>query len=106
MGMPLGSGSRASFVVRRPDDLGPDLLDPKRLEGFLRARSARSVVRGTARLHPTSTSIIPPVAHSSHPPDMVKSIYRSPTALMGWVDEGYPGTWHDWWEKVKRNNNL
>jgi hypothetical protein len=20
------------------------------------------------------------------------------TALMGWVDEGYPGTWHDWWE--------
>jgi hypothetical protein len=21
------------------------------------------------------------------------------TALMGWVEEDYPGTWHDWWEK-------
>ena len=20
-------------------------------------------------------------------------------ALMGWVDEGYPGTWHDWWAR-------
>lgn len=20
-------------------------------------------------------------------------------ALMRWVDEGYPGTWHDWWER-------
>ncbi len=20
-------------------------------------------------------------------------------ALMEWVNQGYPGTWHDWWEK-------
>ena len=33
--MPLRRRSRTSFqVVHRPDDLGPDLLDPKRLEGF------------------------------------------------------------------------
>ena len=21
-------------------------------------------------------------------------------ALMGWVNEGYPGTWHDWWKDI------
>jgi hypothetical protein len=25
--------------------------------------------------------------------------YRTWKTLMGWVDEGYPGTWHDWWEQ-------
>jgi len=25
--------------------------------------------------------------------------HRIWAALMGWVDGGYPGNWHDWWEK-------
>jgi hypothetical protein len=25
--------------------------------------------------------------------------HRTSSALMEWAGEGYPGTWHDWWEK-------
>lgn len=32
--------------------------------------------------------------------------YRMWKALMGWIDEDYPGTWHDWWERVKVNPDL
>lgn len=32
--------------------------------------------------------------------------YRMWKALMGWVDEDYPGAWHDWWERVKHNHDL
>lgn len=32
-----------------------------------------------------------------------KEGYRMWNGLMRWVDEAYPGTWHDWWEKVKDN---
>jgi hypothetical protein len=24
-------------------------------------------------------------------------------ALMGWVDQDYPGTWHDWWGRQRAN---
>jgi hypothetical protein len=24
-------------------------------------------------------------------------------ALMGWVDQDYPGTWHEWWEQQRAN---
>jgi hypothetical protein len=27
--------------------------------------------------------------------------YRMRVALTGWIGEHYPGTWHDWWERVK-----
>jgi hypothetical protein len=30
--------------------------------------------------------------------------YRTLDALMEWVGEDYPGTWHDWWEEHRAND--
>ena len=32
--------------------------------------------------------------------------YRPWDALMGWVDAGYPGTWHDWWESDRESPTI
>jgi hypothetical protein len=32
---------------------------------------------------------------------MDQNSYRMWKALMNWMDKDYPGTWQDWWDRVK-----